>query len=135
MRLFRMTVIAAAGLAFVALLGKVTSAPYALFCYGTLMAGYSASELVEAANRRSLDVPVILVLKPIWKLPFTLIYFLGFLAPPLVGLIWFRWWWGLAAYGLAGVGVAFSMPIFPWHLLRISGGMFMMIGVVVWWLA
>jgi hypothetical protein len=134
MRLFRMTVIAAVGLAFVALLGKVTSAPYALFCYGTLMAGFSAHELLAAANRWDPTLPACLF-EPVGKLILALIYFLGFLAPPLVGLIWFRWWWGPAAYCLAGVGVGFSTPIFPWHLLRVPGGMLVMIGVVVWWLA
>jgi len=134
MRLFKGTVIAAVGFAFVALLGKVTSAPYALFCYGTLMAGLSASELLAAANRCDPTLPVYLF-KPVPKLILALIYFLGFLAPPLVGLIWFRWWWGLAAYCLAGIGVASFMPIFPWHLLRVPSGMLVMIGVVVRWLA
>jgi hypothetical protein len=129
-----MTMIAAVGLAFVALLGKATSVPYALFCYGTLMAGFSANEIGEAADRQDVNVPYYLS-EPVGRLVLTLIYILGFLAPPLVGLIWFRWWWGLAAYCLAGVGVASSTPMFPWHLLRVPVGILVMLGAVVWWLA
>ncbi len=97
------------------------------------MAGFSASEIGAAADRLDLDVPHWLS-EPVGRLILTLIYLLGFLAPPLVGLIWFRWWWGPAAYCLAGVGVGFSTPIFPWHLLRVPVGMLVMIGAVVWWL-
>lgn len=130
MILVRMTIIAAVGLAFVVLLGRLTTWPYALFCYSVLMAGAAAQHLDSAGTQ---DVPL-WVSSSGTKLFLLSVGLFALASPFLVGLIWFRWWWGLAGYVLGGLGTGLSMPLLP-SLARLFLGLLLCVGAVVWMLA
>ena len=126
---FRKFVLALIALGFIALLEWLTNRPFALYCYGALMVGVAAH---QAGSASVLDVPVV------WssaggKLFLALVGLFSAVSPLLIGVIWFRWWWGLAGYALGGLGTALSSPILPGNLiLRLFLGAVLCMGSALW---
>ena len=126
MVLFRMLVFALIGLGFVGLLGWLTNWPFAVYCYGVLMAGVTAH---QAGSASPLDVPR-------WmssaggKVFLLLIGLFSLVSPLLIGVIWFRWWWGLAGYVLGGLGAGLSQPVLS-GILRLLLGLLLSFGAGV----
>jgi hypothetical protein len=126
MVLLRMLVFALIGLGFVALLCWVTNWPFAVFCWGVLMAGVAAH---QAGSASPLDLPG-------WmssggaKLVLSLIGLFSLVSPFLIGVIWFRWWWGLVGYVLGGLGAGLSQPILP-GIPRLLLGLLLSLGAAV----
>ncbi len=96
------------GSAFVGGLAWLTSWPYAVYAFGMMYAGVASQ---QAASASPLEVPM-------WmssdggKLVLTLVTAVALFTPLLMGFIWYRWWWGVAAYILAGIGAALWQPAF-----------------------
>lgn len=127
MREFRTLMLALVGLGLIAVLGWLTNRPFALYSYGVLMAGVAANQAVSA---RVSDVPL-------WmssgggRLCLSAVGLFSLVSPVLIGIIWFRWWWGLAGYALGGLGVVLSSPMFP-GVARLLLGLVLCLGSALW---
>jgi hypothetical protein len=123
---FRFGVFGLIGLGFVALLAWLTNWPYALYCHGALMAGMGAH---QASSASPLDVPL-------WmsagggRLFLTLVKLVSLLSPLVLGLVWFRWWWGFAGYACGAVGAGLTFPILP-MIVRLIGGLLLSVVTLV----
>ena len=123
MYLFRLSLLSVIGLGFVALLARLTSWPFAFYCYGALSAALATH---QARSATPFDVPL-------WmsgsrgQLFLYLMAIFSICSPPLLGIIWFQWWWGFAGWVLGGIGAAMSPPSSP-IALRLIGGLILCVG-------
>lgn len=140
-RVLALTVI---GFGFVAALAWLTSWPFALYCYGALMASLhvhqAGTTLTAWADTPS---PRAVGSRPLWMssggatLTFSLAalslsLFAVFLVmtPLLIGAIWFRWWWGLVGLPLGVLGAGLSLPKVPGPV-RLGVGSIVCVGAAV----
>lgn len=120
---------ALAGLMCVVALAWLTTWAFAVFCFGILSAGFAAQ---QARGARPWELPL-------WMssgggtLFLQLVSLLGVVLPLLVGVVAFRWWWGLVAYPLATLGAGLTSAIAP-GVVRLLIGLLLCAGtaLVAW---
>jgi TPR repeat protein len=97
-----------AGLVCVAALGWLTSYAFAVFAYGALLAATTSD---GAVSRPAYAPP--------WmstgggRAFLALVQILGFMLPLLIGVVWFRWWWGFVGLALSVLSVPLIQPKIP----------------------
>jgi hypothetical protein len=100
----RAVLMVALGLLPIAILAWLTSAAFALFACAAYYAGGEASSLSRAQPAHL----------PAWAChdwvltSHAIVGVVVFCSPLVVGLVWFRWWWGLVGLGLTALFVAIS---------------------------
>jgi hypothetical protein len=95
------------GLALMAGLTWTTNWQFTAYCCGAALAGAAA---YDAGKANLADVPLWMS-SAAGQLFLALVGLAATLSPLLVGVIWFRWWWGLAGY-VGGIGAMMASPSF-----------------------
>lgn len=120
MKYVRRAMLVLVGVGFVALLAKATNWPFALFCYGAMITGVATEQLLRN-SWNPLDVPI-WVSSANGKLFLRVIGIICLISPLLIGIIYFKWWWGFVGLVLAGIGTAMS-TYFTNSVLALIGGL------------
>lgn len=109
MVLLRLVALNLVGLGFAAILAWLTSLPFALYCVGAVMAGVYAHQ----SKRAPIGALPPWASAPIGRVLLQVVGVACLVTPLLIGLVWFRWWWGFAGFPLGALGAGFILPSLP----------------------